>query len=140
MLILNGGDLDLHGEVILLGLGVCQTGQVVLLPGVTFRQLCRSGLQRFFILPDRIFLQGQLTFQHFQLGGETRRGTVKALNPSLCHLKVGFRFLDLLVDGLDVPGKVIRVQRQRYDQVAQGISQWGSPPIDTTNGLINMVL
>ena len=40
----------------------------------------------------------------------------------------------------NIPGKVIRVQRQRYDQVAQGISQWGSPPIDTTNGLINMVL
>ena len=57
-----------------------------------------------------------------------------------CQLKVGFRFLDLLVNGLDVPGKVIRVQRQRYDQVAQRISQWGSPPIDTTNGLINMVL
>ena len=43
-------------------------------------------------------------------------------------------------DGFDIPRKVIRAQRQRYDQVAQGISQWGSPPIDATNGLINMVL
>ncbi len=124
MLVLDSGNLDLHGQVILLGLGIRQAGRVVLLPGIAFSELFGGGLQCFFILTDGVLLVGQLTFQHFQLGGKSGGGTVKALNSGRCQLKVRFCFLDLLIDGLDVPGKVIRIQRQRYDQVAQGISQW----------------
>ena len=121
-LIVDGGDLHLGAEIRLLRLGVGETLGVILLPGVAFLEFRRSRRQGALILTDRVLLQLQLPLEHFHLRGKPRGGGVEALHPGGRQLEIGLGFPDLFVHGVDVPGEVVRVQRQRYDQVAQGFS------------------
>ena len=114
-------------ERLLCGFRVGQALGVIVLAGKALLQLVVRRRKRPFILRHSILLQGQAALQRRKLGGKAGGAAFKALHAGGCQLELALRLSDLLIDGLDVPGKIVRLQGQRYHTVAEGVSQWYSP-------------
>ena len=123
LLIGCGGAGDFLFELCLPGLCFFQPLGVVALPVIALLQLIAGLLERALILPDRILLQRQRALKRVELGGKAGRGLFKVLHACAGQLEGGLRLLDLLLDRADVAGKVVAVQRKRYDQIAERFAQ-----------------
>ena len=114
-------------ERLLCGFRVGQPLGVIILAGKALLQLIVRRRKRTLILCYRILLQGQAALQRRKLGGKPCGAAFKALHAGGRQLKLALRLSDLLIDGLDVSGKIVRLQGQRYHKVAEGFSHWYSP-------------
>ena len=114
-------------EGLLGGLGGFQPLCIVVLAIIALRQLIVGGFQRTLVLIDGVLLQRQAALQRGKLGSKARGGALEALHTGGSQLELGLRFCDLLADGLDVSGEVVRLQGQRHHKVAEGFTHRVSP-------------
>ena len=136
----DGGGVRLAQRVAVLAVGARRAGDflfelclpvlclfkppgVFTLPGVAFLQLIAGLPKCALILPDRILLQRQRALERVELGGKAGRGLFKVLHACAGQLEEGLRLLDLFLNRADVAGKVVAVQRKRYDQIAERFAQ-----------------
>ena len=108
--------------------GVVQPLRIIGLTVIALGQLGGGLLQRTLVLRHHILLQLQLSLQRGQLCRQPFCGVFKALHTGGSQLEVRLRFLDLLIDRLDVAGEVFGIQGQRHDEVAEGFSHECSLP------------
>ena len=138
----DGGGVRLAQRVAVLAVGARRAGDflfelclpvlclfkppgIFALPGVAFLQLVAGLLERAPILADGVLLQGHGALERVQLGRQPGSGLFKALHARAGQFEGGLRLLDLLLHGADVAGKVVAVERQRYDQIAERFAQKG---------------
>ena len=107
--------------------GGFQPLRIVVLAVVAFRQLVVGGFQRTLVLIDGVLLQRQAALQCGKLCSKARGGALEALHTGSSQLELGLRFSDLLADGLDISGEVVRLQGQRHHKVAEGFTHRVSP-------------
>ena len=127
VLVRRSGVRDFLLQLCLTGLRVRQTLVIVVLTVVTLLKFAARLCERALVLYDRILLQGELTLQCGQLRRQPSSGGLEVIHTRACQLECRLRFLYLLLDGFDVAGEVIAVQRQRYHQIAERFAQSFSP-------------
>lgn len=108
--------------------GIVQSLGVIGLTVITFGQFGGGLFQRTLVLCHHILLQLQLSFQRGQTGSEPFSACIETLHTGSSQLEIGFRFLYLLIDRLDVSGEVFGIQGQRHNEVAEGFSHGCSLP------------
>ena len=118
---------DLFLERLLCGFRVGQPLRVIVLAGKALLQLVVRCRQCPLILCYCILLQRQAALQRRKLCGKAGGAAFKALHAGGCQLELALRRSDLLIDGLDVPGKIVRLQGQRHHKIAEGFSHQYSP-------------
>jgi hypothetical protein len=109
--------------------GIVQSLGVIGLTVITFCQFGGGLFQRTLVLCHHILLQLQPAFQRGQLCRQPFGGVFKALHTGGSQFEIGFRFLYLLIDRLDVSGEVFGIQGQRHNKVAEGFSHGCSLPL-----------
>ena len=114
-------------ERLLCSFRVGQSLRVIVLAGKALLQLVVRRRQCPLILCYCILLQIQAALQRRKLGGKAGGAALKALHAGGRQLELALRLSDLLIDGLDVACKIVRLQGQRYHKVAEGFSHWYSP-------------
>ena len=112
---------------LLCGFRVGQALGVIVLAGKALLQLVVRRRKRPFILCYCILLQRQTAFQRRKLGGEAGGAAFKALHAGGRQLELALRLGNLLIDGFDVAGKIVRLQGQRHHKIAEGFSHQYSP-------------
>ena len=98
----------------------CQTVGVVALAIIALLQLVAGCLERTLILIHDLPLKGQLLLKGREAGIQPRGGLLEVLYTGSRQLEEALRLLDLLVHRADIAGKVVRLQRQADNEVAQG--------------------
>ena len=127
MLHLLRGLSDLFFQCQLRLLCILQTLSILNLTVIAFLQLGIRRVQRALILRDRCFLQRQLPLQRAQMRCKPGGCIFKVFNTGRCKAEIRLRFLDLLVDGFDIAGEVVRLKGQRHHKVTERLAHWFSP-------------
>ena len=109
---------------LLLKIGVFLFGRVqrfrqLALPGVGVLQLFVRRFQRPFVLLDGFLLQRQLLLKAGKLAPGAGNGLLEILHARGGPPEFALGLLNLFVDGREIPGKIISVQRKRHNKVAQ---------------------
>ena len=112
---------------LLCGFCVGQPLGVIVLAGKALLQLVVCRRKRPLILCYCVLLQRQAAFQRRKLGGKAGGAAFKALHARGRQLELALRLGNLLVDGFDVAGKIVRLQGQGHHKIAEGFSHRYSP-------------